>query len=57
MEVECPRCKSNKTFKRKSVPRIETHTRKFIKGKECEVQIAEPKFYLCIECWYKFNIK
>lgn len=57
MEVECPRCKSNKIFKRKGVPRIETHMTKFVNGEECEVQVAEPKFYSCIECLCKFNIK
>lgn len=57
MNIECPKCNSTKILKRKSVPRIETHTTRFINGKPYEIQLTEPKFYVCYKCWHKFNIK
>lgn len=57
MEIKCPKCNSEKVFKRNAVPRIETHRIIIVKGVFREVRISEPKFYICYQCWNKFNIK
>lgn len=57
MKVECPKCNSHKTMKRNAVPRVETHRTRIIEGKIMKVKLFEPLFYVCCNCWHKFNIK
>lgn len=57
MELKCPKCESNKIMKRLSVPQIETHRTRVVNGQLRKVQLYEPLFYVCYECWHKFNIK
>lgn len=57
MNLKCPKCDSTKIMKRKAVPRSETHTTRFVGSIGQSIQIAEPQFYICYNCWNKFNIK
>lgn len=57
MEIKCPKCNSEKIFKRNAVSRIETHRKVVVNGVFREVLVSEPKFYICYECGNKFNIK
>lgn len=57
MKIECPKCSSDKIMKRNVVPRIETHGTRVVDGKVMEVRLYEPLFYVCYNCWNKFNIK
>lgn len=57
MELKCPKCESNKIMRRKSVPRIETHGTRIVNGQIRDVKLFEPLFYVCYNCWHKFNIK
>lgn len=37
MEINCPKCDSNKIFKRIAVPRVKTHRTRFVNGISREV--------------------
>lgn len=57
LKIECPKCGSDKIMKRNAVSRVETHSTRVIDGRVMEVRTSEPLFYVCYNCWHKFNIK
>ena len=53
----CPKCNSEVIFRRNSVPRNEIYVNRIDRGRVRQMFMDEPKFYICVKCGHKFNVK